>query len=154
MNCIVVRCVFVCSKVLPTPTLDSALFALFHISLICTHAGTFLCVGFHCRRVVCACSAGAVGSFSNKPLSPKVELRVRAAYPGRYHGLRRRGIRLESDRWRPCIKAGLPPLLLQLLAELCAHASTRPVSRGAQLCSPSAQVSCWDRTGQGRSAAD
>ena len=26
---------------------------------------------FHCRRVVCACSAGAVGSFSNKPLSPK-----------------------------------------------------------------------------------
>ena len=26
---------------------------------------------FHCRRVVCACSAGTVGSFSNKPLSPK-----------------------------------------------------------------------------------
>ena len=26
---------------------------------------------FHCRCVVCACSAGAVGSFSNKPLSPK-----------------------------------------------------------------------------------
>ena len=25
----------------------------------------------HCRCVVCACSAGAVGSFSNKPLSPK-----------------------------------------------------------------------------------
>ena len=24
-----------------------------------------------CRRVVCACSAGTVGSFSNKPLSPK-----------------------------------------------------------------------------------
>ena len=34
--------------------------------------GTFLCVGFHCRCVVCACSAGAVGSFSNKPLSPKL----------------------------------------------------------------------------------
>ena len=33
---------------------------------------TFLCVGFfHCRRVVCACSVRAVGSFSNKPLSPK-----------------------------------------------------------------------------------
>ena len=26
---------------------------------------------FHCRCVVCACSAGAVGSFSYKPLSPK-----------------------------------------------------------------------------------
>ena len=26
---------------------------------------------FHCRRVVCACSAGTVGSFSNKPLSQK-----------------------------------------------------------------------------------
>ena len=26
---------------------------------------------FHCRCVVCACSAGTVGSFSNKPLSPK-----------------------------------------------------------------------------------
>ena len=32
---------------------------------------TFLCRLFHCRCVVCACSAGAVGSFSNKPLSPK-----------------------------------------------------------------------------------
>ena len=29
---------------------------------------------FHCRRVVCACSAGAVGSFSNKPLSQKKSL--------------------------------------------------------------------------------
>ena len=29
------------------------------------------CRFFHCRRVVCACSAGAVGSFSNKPHSPK-----------------------------------------------------------------------------------
>ena len=28
---------------------------------------------FHCRRVVCACSAGAVGSLSNKPLSPKLK---------------------------------------------------------------------------------
>ena len=26
--------------------------------------------GFHCSRVGCACSAGTVGSFSNKPLSP------------------------------------------------------------------------------------
>ena len=42
---------------------------------------TFVCVAFvsrklekkfHCRSVVCACSAGTVGSFSNKPLSPKV----------------------------------------------------------------------------------
>ena len=46
---------------LPTPTLSPFL-----------HPGTFLCVGFHCRCVVCACSAGAVGSFSNKPLSPKL----------------------------------------------------------------------------------
>ena len=30
-----------------------------------------LCRFFHCRRVVCACSAGTVGSFSNKPLCKK-----------------------------------------------------------------------------------
>ena len=41
------------------------------LARISLHPGTFLCVGFHCRCVVCACSAGAVGSFSNKPLSPK-----------------------------------------------------------------------------------
>ena len=35
---------------------------------------TFLCRFFHCRRVVCACSAGAVGSFSNKPLSTKISI--------------------------------------------------------------------------------
>ena len=32
---------------------------------------------FHCRRVVCACSAGAVGSFSFQPLSPKQKYRAR-----------------------------------------------------------------------------
>ena len=48
---------------LPKPTLSP--FAL-------ARPGTFLRVGFfHCRRVVCACSAGTVGSFSNKPLSQK-----------------------------------------------------------------------------------
>ena len=48
---------------LPKPTLSP--FAL-------ARPGTFLRVGFfHCRSVVCACSAGTVGSFSNKPLSPK-----------------------------------------------------------------------------------
>ena len=47
---------------LPTPTLSP--FAL-------ARPGTFLRVGFfHCRRVVCACSAGTVGSFSNKPIVP------------------------------------------------------------------------------------
>ena len=48
---------------LPTPTL----------SPFCACAPGYLspCRFFHCRRVVCACSAGAVGSFSNKPLSPK-----------------------------------------------------------------------------------
>jgi hypothetical protein len=46
---------------LPTPTL----------SPICTRVPFSESV-FHCRRVVCACSAGAVGSFSNKPLSPKL----------------------------------------------------------------------------------
>ena len=47
---------------LPTPTL----------SPFFLHAGTFLCVGFSLPLcVVCACSAGAVGSFSNKPLLPK-----------------------------------------------------------------------------------
>ena len=43
---------------------------------------------FHCRRVVCACSAGAVGSFSNKPLSPKQIGRVarqRTIYHSIYH---------------------------------------------------------------------
>ena len=52
---------------LPKPTLSPS-FAL-------ARPGTFLRVGFfHCRSVVCACSAGTVGSFSNKPLlalSPK-----------------------------------------------------------------------------------
>ena len=34
--------------------------------------GTLTCIRMsHCRSVVCACSAGTVGSFSNKPLSPK-----------------------------------------------------------------------------------
>ena len=48
---------------LPKPTLSP--FAL-------ARPGTFLRVGFfHCRSVVCACSAGTVGSFSNKPLSPQ-----------------------------------------------------------------------------------
>ena len=51
---------------------------------------TFLCRLFHRRCVeVCACSAGAVGSFSNKPLSPKIEGitqgDLRAAAP-RTHG--------------------------------------------------------------------
>ena len=44
---------------LPKPTLSP--FAL-------ARPGTFLRVAvgfFHCRRVVCACSAGTVGSFSN-----------------------------------------------------------------------------------------
>ena len=49
---------------LPKPTLSPS-FAL-------ARPGTFLRVGFfHCRSVVCACSAGTVGSFSNKPLSQK-----------------------------------------------------------------------------------
>ena len=43
---------------LPKPTLSPS-FAL-------ARPGTFLRVGFfHCRSVVCACSAGTVGSFSN-----------------------------------------------------------------------------------------
>ena len=41
-------------------------------ALVQNLAGGYLSLSvFHCRRVVCACSAGAVGSFSNKPLSPK-----------------------------------------------------------------------------------
>ena len=36
---------------------------------------------FHCRCVVCACSAGAVGSFSNKPLSPKTVATIKSARP-------------------------------------------------------------------------
>ena len=44
---------------LPTPTLSPFTRVPLSVSV------------FHCRRVVCACSAGAVGSFSNKPLSPK-----------------------------------------------------------------------------------
>ena len=48
---------------LPKPTLSP--FALARL-------GTFLRDGFfHCRRVVCACPAGTVGSFSNKALSQK-----------------------------------------------------------------------------------
>ena len=54
---------------LPKPTLSP--FAL-------ARPGTFLRVGsFHCRSVVCACSAGTVGSFSNKPLSQQKKKRGR-----------------------------------------------------------------------------
>ena len=48
---------------LPKPTLSPLAF--------CTRVPFSVSV-FHCRRVVCACSAGAVGSFSNKPLSPNI----------------------------------------------------------------------------------
>jgi hypothetical protein len=52
---------------LPKPTLSPFALAL-------ARPGTVLRVGFfHCRRVVCACSAGTVGSFSNKPLSQNKE---------------------------------------------------------------------------------
>ena len=44
---------------LPKPTLSPCTRVPFSVSVL------------HCRRVVCACSAGADGSFSNKPLSPK-----------------------------------------------------------------------------------
>ena len=57
--------------------------------------------GFHCRRVVCACSAGTVGPFSNKPLSPK---RTRAAAPA---ARRAAGAGGRAARRRP--GAGRPP---------------------------------------------
>ena len=57
----------------------------------------FLCVGFHCRCVVCACSAGAVGSFSNKPLSPKKKLAR----------IRNRLGRTEADRYTRAEITGL-----------------------------------------------
>jgi hypothetical protein len=49
---------------LPKPTLSPF--------CACAPAGTFLRVGFFTAAVWrCACSAGTVGSFSNKPLSQK-----------------------------------------------------------------------------------
>ena len=63
------------------------------------HPGTFLCVGFHCRCVVCACSAGAVGSFSNKPLSPKKK--NIPAQRERRRGSPRAAADVRCRRWRP-----------------------------------------------------
>ena len=64
-----------------------------------TKVGTSLCVGFsHYRRVVCACSAGAVGSFSNKPLSPNPSLNL---------NLKKNNLNLKKSLFKP--KRGREP---------------------------------------------
>ena len=71
---------------------------------------------FHCRCVVCACSAGAVGSFSNKPLSPKREIKETHKYSAarRFQiQVKKREARLYThprDRGCPGSRPTAPPL--------------------------------------------
>ena len=76
-------------------------------------AGTSLCVGFSLPLCgVCLLFAGAVGSFSNKPLSPKTEIKANRGCNCKIYtpAGRRGGRRPRSVRYRTVHARALPPL--------------------------------------------